>query len=113
MSLRNKERHPPQAGEEQGQVEERCSPEDRAVLGTLFYLRAELYQPCAIEAVDAVIFAKMAGQSSQVSLRGDPLGVRADLVRPNLAPLDRYTGVEQAFDAFQPFFRLQRTGAVD
>jgi hypothetical protein len=59
------------------------------------HLGAELHQTCAVEAVDAVILAEMAWQSPQVSLRGDPFGIRTDLVGFDLAPLDRYTGVEQ------------------
>jgi hypothetical protein len=108
MRLRNKESHPPQAAEVRvGQVTgSQLGPAVipgcltganglRACPGTTIFrcdaprLSAELYQPCAVEAVDAVILAEMAGQSPQITLRGDPFGVRADLVRPNLAPLDR------------------------
>ena len=90
MRFRNKESHPPQAAEDRGQARALAEPRgSHSALGYFFTLRAELHQPCAVEAVDAVIFAEMAGQGPQISLRGDPFGVRADLVGPNLAPLDR------------------------
>ena len=107
MWLRNKESHPPQAAAVRGQATRHGQVRRRPRLG------AELHQPSAIEAVDAVILAEMARQSPQISLLGDPFGIFADLVWTNLAPLDRLPGVEQRFDAFQPFFRLQRTGAID
>ena len=52
MQFRNKETHPPQAIE---------APRGHL---TPQGLGAELYEPCAIEAVDAVILAKMARQCS-------------------------------------------------
>src|SRR5205814_8990727 len=58
-------------------------------------LSAELYEPGAVEAVDSVVLAEMAGQSPQISLRGNPFGILPDLVWTNLPPLDRYAGVEQ------------------
>jgi hypothetical protein len=76
-------------------------------------LSPELHQPGTVKAVNAVIFAEMAGQGPQISLRGDPFWILADFAGSDLAALDRHTGVEQRFDSFQPLFRLQRTDAVD
>src|SRR5207237_2105182 len=100
MWLRNKESHPPQAAAVRGQATRHGQVRRRPRLG------AELHQPSAIEAVDAVILAEMARQSPQISLLGDPFGIFADLVWTNIETLVRFHGVEQIIDAFQPFFIL-------
>src|SRR5215469_2046133 len=68
--------------------------------------RAELYQPCTVEPVDAVILAKMARQRAQVSLRGNPFWFGSDFVGVDLAPFDWRPAIEQRFDAFLAFLRL-------
>src|SRR6516162_10160756 len=73
----------------------------------------ELDEPRAIEAVDAVVLAEMAGQCPQIPFGSDPLRVGPDLRR--LDPPSRHGRAEpkQRFYAFRPFLRLERAGAIN
>src|SRR5439155_1349204 len=74
---------------------------------------AALDEAGAVEAIDAVIFGKMAGKGAQIALGRDPVRRRAELARLNWATLDRGARAQERFDPLLPFLRLKRAGAVD